>query len=439
MNRRFNSLFSAPWVSRVLILLGFAGAVSLAACEEKLEAGAACPVLCPGVHDVQLQDTTIEAVAVDSTIAGFPDIGAEEPLLLAARGDTLDTRVIFRFDTIGKTYTHPSAPADSFVTHIDSATLRIVLDTNTLVGVLPLPTAPVTIEMYDVDSPADTTAADLVPLFDQPNRFLGSKTFAAESLLKDTLFLPVSPAAVLDKITNGTHLRIGLRLRSATQSTQLRIWSSTAPAVLRFKPASDTAVTVGLISKTPSDTTLTTLRNNLADFVITAKGIAPPPSNTISVGGFPAQRTYMRFDLPKHIVDSSTVVRATLTFTQYPMPNSPSAQDSLGIYPFAITAGTILTDVGKLVRLATINTAIVADSLRVIPAGSGTRRLELVNLVRVWRNTKAEQTQRALVLAVGREGSNPAIASFFSSDATDPSVRPRLQLTYVPQVTLGLP
>ena len=98
-----------------------------------------------------------------------------------------------------------------------------------------------------------------------------------------------------------------------------------------------------------------------------------------------------------------------------------------------------MTDVGKLVRLATINTAIVADSLRVIPAGSGTRRLELVNLVRVWRNTKAEQTQRALVLAVGREGSNPAIAAFFSSNATDPTVRPRLQLTYVPRVTLGLP
>ena len=293
-----------------------------------------------------------------------------------------------------------------------------------------------TIELYDVDTPSDTTAADLLPLFNA-NRLLGSKTFAPESLAKDTLLLPVSAAAVLDKITNGTHLRIGLRLVS-TASTQLRIWSSTAPAVLRFKPASDTAVTVGLISKTPSDTTLTTFRDHLADFVITANGIAAPPSNTISIGGFPARRTYMRFDLPSHIVDSSTVVRATLTFTQYSLPNSPSAQDSLGIYPFAITAGTVLTDVGRLIRLTNINTGIVADSLRVTPAGSGTRRLELVNLVRVWRNTKAEQTQRALVLAVGREGSNPAIAAFYSSEA-DPTLRPRLQLTYVPRVTLGLP
>jgi hypothetical protein len=172
--------------------------------------------------------------------------------------------------------------------------------------------------------------------------------------------------------------------------------------------------------------------------VITAAGVAPPPPNTNTVGGFPARRTYMRFDLPSHIVDSSTVVRATLTLTQYPMRGSASAGDSLAIYPFAITAGAIVTDVARLLRLVTVNTVNAGDSLRLVPADSGTRRLELVNLVRVWRNTKAEQTQRALVLTVGAEGSNPAIAAFFSSEASS-GLRPRLQLTYVPRVTLGLP
>jgi hypothetical protein len=292
----------------------------------------------------------------------------------------------------------------------------------------------VSIELYDVDSPADTVAADLLPLFN-PSRLLGSKTFAPESLAKDTIFLPVAPAAVLTKIVNGQRLRIGLRLVS-TASTQLRI--SAGSAVLRFKPASDTAVTVSMLSQTPSDSTLTTLRNDLADYVITAKGVAPPAPNTIVVGGFPASRTYMRFDLPSHIVDSSTVVRATLTLTQYPTRDSPSALDSLGIYAFPVTAGAVVTDIPRLLRLVTINTAATADSLLVAPADSGTRRLELVNLVRVWKNTKVEQTQRALVLVVGREGSNPALASFFSSEAL-PALRPRLQLTYVPQVTLGLP
>ena len=171
--------------------------------------------------------------------------------------------------------------------------------------------------------------------------------------------------------------------------------------------------------------------------MITAKTVIPP-SNTISVGGFPGRRTYMRFDLPSRIVDSSTVLRATLTLTQFPLRGSPSALDSVGIYPFAITAGTVLTDIPRLMRLVSVNTVNAFDSLRVVPADSGTRRLELVNLVRVWRNTKVEQTQRALVLVMGAEGVRPAIAAFFSSEAGS-ALRPRLQLTYVPTVTLGLP
>jgi len=437
MNRRFDFRPSVPAVWRLLIALGLFGVAALSACGEKLEAGAACPLLCPATKDVELKDTTVEAIAVDTSVAGFPVIGEEEPLLLAARGDTLDTRVIFRFDSIGKTFPHPSAPADTIVTHVDSAMVRIVLDTSTVVGVPGLPTEPVTIEVYDVDSPADTVAADLLPLF-SANRLLGSKTFAPESLALDTLFLPVAPAAVLNRIVNGTRLRLGLRL-VASQSTQLRIASSTtAGALLRFKPAADTAVSVSLLSMTPSDTTLATLKNDLRDYVITAKGLLPPPPNTISVGGYPSHRTFLRFDLPSHIVDSSTVVRATLTLTQLPMRDSPNATDSLGIYPFAVTAGTVVTDIPRLLRLVTVNTVNAADSLRVVPADSGTRRLELVNLVRVWRNTKPEQTQRALVLAIGEEGVNPAIASFFASEAPA-DLRPRLQLTYVPKVTLGLP
>lgn len=427
----------APWVSRMLILSGFAAAVFVAACGEKLESGAGCPIVCP-TPDVQLRDTTVEALAVDSSLAGFPPIGEEQPLLLAARGDTLDTRVIFRFDSISKSYPHPSVPADSLVNHVDSAMLGIVLDTSTVVGLPGLPTTPVTIELYDVGGAAsDTVASDYLPLFN-PSNLIGSKTFAPESLAKDTLQLPVASATVLGKIVNAQRLRIGLRLVSST-STQLRIQSSgVAPATLRFKPASDTAVTVALLSQTPADTSLAQLRTDLEDYVITAKNLATRQSNTIAIGGFPANRTYMRFDLPSRIVDSSTVVRATLYLTQFPMRNSPNAGDSVGVYPFAITAGTVLTDIPRLMRLVSVNTTLATDSLRVVPSDSGQRRMELVGIVRVWKNTKVEQTQRALVLAVGGEGTNPAMAAFFSSQA-DSSLRPRLQLTYVPRVTLGLP
>lgn len=423
-------------VSRMLILLGFVAAVSVAACGEKLEAGAACPSLCPN-PDIQPRDTLVEGVVVDSTIAGFPPIGQETDLLLAARGDTLDTRVIFRFDSLPKSYAHPSAPADTIVNHVDSAMLRFVLDTATIAGAPGLPTTPITVEAYDVDSPADTTVSDLLPLF-SPSRLLGSKTFTPESLALDTLFLPVSPAAVLSKIVSSSRLRIGLRLVSNT-SAQLRILSSAVTgAEFRFKPTADTAVNVALLSQTPTDTSLATFRTGLEDYVIVAKAPPQPPANTISVGGYPARRTYLRFDLPSHIVDSSNVVRASLSLTQYPLPGSPSALDSLAVYPFALTAGTVVTEVARLMQLASINTALATDSIRVVPADSGVRRLELVSLVKIWRTADPKLTQRALILVIGAEGQNPAQAAFFSSEAPS-DLRPVLQLTYVPKITLGLP
>jgi hypothetical protein len=61
-----------------------------------------------------------------------------------------------------------------------------------------------------------------------------------------------------------------------------------------------------------------------------------------------------------------------------------------------------------------------------------------VNLVKIWRAANPATTQRALILAIGAEGLNPAEAAFFSSEAA-PELRPRLELTYVPLITLGLP
>ena len=430
MNRR---IFVRSGWRRAVTLFGFVSAATATACSEKLDAGVACPLLCPPTQEVVLKDTVIEAVVVDSTLQGYPDIGEETRLLLAARGDTLDTRVIFRFDTLNQTYTHTATPADSIITTVDSAQLQVVVDTTTINGI-PKVTAPFTLELYDVDAATDTVAAELVPLF-TPGRLLGSRPFAAESL-KDTLRIPVSNNAVLDRIKNGTHLRLGMRLVSAT-STQLLMYPSTSlAATLRFKPASDTTLSVSLISKTPSDTSSARVRGDLADFVIVAKAPAERPPLTIAAGGTPARRTYMRFDLPAKILDSSTVVRASLLLTQFPKRDSPSAGDSVAIYAVPITAAPVVTDVRRLLSIT--SPALASDSLRVRPADSGVRRLELVSLVRVWASTNAATTQRSIALTVGPEGLDPAEAVFFSSKA-DAALRPRLQLTYVPRVTLGLP
>ena len=60
-------------------------------------------------------------------------------------------------------------------------------------------------------------------------------------------------------------------------------------------------------------------------------------------------------------------------------------------------------------------------------------------VVRGWRAPVYDVTPRALVLRVADEGYEPGELRFYSSEAADPALRPRLRITYVPRVTFGQP
>ncbi|HVZ77841.1 MAG TPA: hypothetical protein VG818_07665, partial [Gemmatimonadaceae bacterium] len=165
------------------LLVAVAAIVGVSACSENLDSSAACPSLCPG-QSVTLQDTILPAIAIDSSVPGFPAIGQEPFLLVAGRGDTLETRGIIRFDSLPLVFHRTNAAADSAITAVDSAYIRFQLDTG---GVKP--GAPVTISLFDVDTTAaDTVTSALAGLF-RPDRFLGSATFAPESLV-DSIKVP---------------------------------------------------------------------------------------------------------------------------------------------------------------------------------------------------------------------------------------------------------
>jgi len=59
--------------------------------------------------------------------------------------------------------------------------------------------------------------------------------------------------------------------------------------------------------------------------------------------------------------------------------------------------------------------------------------------VRSWRSVGTTRTVRALVLRAPEEGRRAGELNFYSIDAPDPAVRPRLRLTYVPRRGFGLP
>src|SRR5207237_2994045 len=177
---------------------------TISSCSENLDSSGACPILCPPVGG-NVQNITLDAaVEVDTTVQALSGLGTEQGLLLANRGDTLDTRVIVRFDTLPQTFI-PAGDTARPITSVDSAYVQFKLDTLSIVG-----PGPVTIEAYDVDTTAnDTSTAAVLALF-RPDRFISSQSFD-RTQLTDSLKYFISNSVVLSKIQNRQPLRVGLR------------------------------------------------------------------------------------------------------------------------------------------------------------------------------------------------------------------------------------
>jgi len=418
----------------VPFLLLACAAATITACDETLEGGLGCSVLCPE-RPATLQHDTLEAVALDTTMSGFPPTGTEGILVVAARGDTFDARPILRFDSLPTVFRRPNEVEDSTITDVDSAFLELHF-----AGIDTL-TPPFALEAYDVDmaDADDTTAVAHLALF-TPARLLGSTTLDPATL-NDSIRIrvPIDTAFLRGKIhleDEERRMRVGLRV-VATTATELRILSSNAGSSPRlvFRPSLDTAVadiSQPVRSKFPAASAA--VAADLADFQLLVSPVPAIPPGVLRLGGVPGRRGYMRFEIPAHIVDSSVIVRAQLLLTQRPNPTAAAALDSGAIQPYALSAGGSITDL----RRAMFFLSASFDSVRMVPADTGVRNFEIIQVVRAWRGTDPARTPRAIALRSTTEGFSAWQVDFFSNEAPA-GVRPRLVITYVPQEAPSVP
>lgn len=419
------------------LALATAAAVLLGACDEKLEGGTACPLLCPQQQALVREDTLF-AVTLDTSIAGYPGMGQEVLLFLASMGDTLQTRGVLRYDSLSTRFFHKNSATDSAIVSVDSSSLRLtVVRGDTVNG----PAG--TVEAYDVDlGGADDADPAAVTSAFTPDRLLGTKDFTARDTLID---VPVDPAKLLPKLQAtfpANRLRVGLRVTGASgESTHLSIRAVEGNAALssqlKYRPqAGDTSVALLSIftrSMTPDDQFIA---NDLRDYLVVSTPPPAPPADVLRVGGLPGYRPYLRFDIPSRIIDSSNVVRATLVLTQRPNGHSPGARDTIALEPFAVTASPSVTDLSKalLFLIAPPGT----DSVRLVPADSGSRSFEVIRIVKLWAATTTAKTPRAISLHSTIEGLAGNLVDFYSMEAPI-SVRPRLRITYLPRQSGGIP
>ncbi|HEX6966626.1 MAG TPA: hypothetical protein VF166_12570 [Gemmatimonadaceae bacterium] len=432
--------------SRYALALIAAITVLVAGCQEKLSGGAACPSLCPE-QNLTYQDTVIEgAIDTDVTVTGFPALGSSPSLLLAnvvSGADTLHTVGVVRFDSLRTTFTPSSGGAEVSADSVDTAAVTVNLapfaagqDT------IFVHTDSVTIRVYDVDTTADIFDTRAIAATVRPDRLIpgASRTVARDSIT-GALRIPLPSDLVKSKVAAGGPLLLGFEAVTGDNSpVQVRLVSSeggnTPSLSYEAHHGTDSAlVSVGANVQAGTGVDLSTL----ADYTVVVKGTAPPDSTMLAVGGIPGSRTYLRFNLPSSIVDSTTVVRASLQLTQRASP-SFLGPDTATIVPLVVRATKDVTDPAKAALLAAPQGFINVPQLTVLPQDSGQRNIEIVQLVRLWRSELIGDNQRSLVLELGNEGFDPRQVLFYSSNAAVPdSLRPRLRLSYIPRASFGLP
>ncbi len=421
---------------RVGAALGAAALLGLVAtaCTEKLDGSSGCPLTCVD-QAVAITTVTLDAVQIDSTVLGGLGLGTEPQMLLANRGDTLDTRVEIRFDTLPSRNRVTASDTGTALSFLDSAYLKLHVDSSAFaLGV------PVSIAIYDVDDSTatnDTSASVVAPLF-TPSRLITTAQFAAGAIV-DSISIKLPSDFLLAKAQSKARLRLGLRA-FASKSVEFRILSqeSGRGPVLFTRVAKDTAVApvaMGPYSTTP--TSNLSVAGSLGDFTLVVKGTPPPPPGILTVGGLPGTRAYILFNIPPAITDSSLVVAATLIVNQL-ASGSPDPTDSMAIQPYLVLAGPGIADPARAAQITAGATVLGLDPLRTPPGTSGAREIQIGPAFKYWRAQPATLLPRAIVLQSLAEDYSPQQAFFYSS-ASAAALRPHLRISYTPRSRVGVP
>ena len=425
---------------RFATVLPLAAVIAVAGCNEKLDGTAGCPLTCVD-QSAQIRTVDLDAVSSATTVLGGLGLGTSPFMLLATRGDTLDTRVIIRFDTLPGVSAKSATDTSTSTTfqYADSVYLRLRLDS--LAAKL---SVPVTVSVYDVDISTgdDTSAAVLAPLF-TASRFVAD-TVIAPGKLVDSLLIRLPNSFLTDKAAAKARVRLGIQITASTSASARVAATQTGfgpSIVLRNYPDTAGHAPITLLPFSATPTTNSSIASGLQDFTIVVKGTAPPTAGLLAVGGLPGTQAYLRFNVPSSIVDSALVIRATLLLTQVASP-SPDPTDTMRVQPRLVLASPLVTDPAKAAQ-------VLADTVHIplarlastptTPGGTGVREIEIAPAFRFWAVQADTLLPRAITLRSAQEDYSPQQALFYGPSATDPTVRPKLRISYTSRSRIGLP
>lgn len=438
--------------------LPFAAIVIVAACSERLDTSKNCPLLCAD-NTLVFKDTTLDVVTFDSAFSGFTGAGERWPapglatsngigflyetfVPVVSRGDSVDIRQIFRFDTLPRTL---SSSDTTTITAVTNSKLLLVLDTSRTT----IPATGTTVSLYDIDDQTvsdDTTATILGARF-TADRLLASRTFTRTEAFADTIaefgsavtvraFAVTIPDSVMLRYITGPHrLRIGVRITSPA-SAAIRF---VAPSVnsnglvprLTYDPSPDTAIKAWAVS-TQYNGSVTEPSRFRSQSLVLRDRTTLQNDGSLEVGGLVGVRSLLKVKVPRSFLDTITIVRASLDLTQRPLRTVPGAGDGVRVRARVTIAGPALgTDPRRQVEFLdpTIE-GVLLPSLNIVPRDSGVRSFDVGAALRLWI-TQDSTLSTGFVLYSEGEVFQEQRPAFFSSRAADRTLRPKLRISYV--------
>jgi hypothetical protein len=391
--------------------------VVLCACQEQLTAPGDCPALCPAGAP-QVFDEIIPAITgADSSFRGYVQPNAAAAFLVSNGLQGQEQRAIMRFpprsDSVAVRDTLRSYVIDSV-----AVTFTILArDTNQ---------SGLQLDVYRIPPTIDTTTtfAELDPAFIPENLVVqvpvpdSVKAGALRAVLQgpDLAKVAIPPA------DTGV-LALGIRL-NAPMVTGVRLGSlgTTAPAFVTYATLNVPDTGTARLRTFP-------LTPSFSSFVPAIQ--QPDDSTLLSVGGEPSARALIRFELPEHLKDSATIVRATLELT----PVAPI--NGLPTDPLRLEAKAVLADLGAKSPVNSAPGRVPADTIE--SGSSGTVALEAVRVVEQWGGRSNQPEALVLSVVPELEAASFSRPVFYSTRAADPAVRPRLRISYMLSVPFENP
>jgi hypothetical protein len=383
------------------------------ACTDRITAPAQCPELCPGA-DVEVVDTVLTGVvSSDTTFRGFLE-PKNAPILVVSDLPAARTRVVARFQPRPDSITISGDTVRSAIGAVDSVAIefRLVLRDTAAKNLRVL--------LYRLPAAVDTNAAfaDLAPLFDDS---LLIDSIAVEDTARVAAVRALLAPALVEPLAGDSGvvaLGVGLRADQPTSITLASVNGSGAPPLMTWY----------VRAAAPRDTVQRTFTQIPSfDAFLSETPPAPLDGSAIVVGNLPATRALLYFDLPRAIVDSTSVIRATLLLTPLQPVFARPAET------FSIEAQPVLRDFGGK---STVLSDQSAASDELVAGSTDTVRVEMGRILRLWRSA-GDSLPRAVILRSVDEAFR--LGEIVVGRGAGGAAAPRLRVTFVRPYRFGVP